>query len=104
MPSFCTLDGTRFEGVLAREYLSKKKDGGFINLDNKEITETHWTSLFFDKNIPAYFDYFIIEYIWQEVLKKDKSLTTYLEYNMMVTLYVDFIVLYLHNICPQERL
>ena len=48
-----------------------------INLHDKNSKETHWVSIFIDKNIAVYFDSFGIEYIPQEVLSKikDKSIT-----------------------------
>ena len=54
------------------------KNGAYIiNLDDKNSKETHWVSLFIDKNLAVYFDSFGIEYIPQEVLNKikDKSIT-----------------------------
>ena len=47
-----------------------------INFDDKKYKETHWVSLFIDRNGPGYFDSFGIEYIPQEVIKKfrDKSI------------------------------
>ena len=48
-----------------------------INLDDKSSKETHWVSLFIDRNLAVRFDSFEIEYISQEVLNKikDKSIT-----------------------------
>ena len=48
-----------------------------IKLDDKKSKETHWVSLFIDRNLAVYFDSFRIEYIHQEVLNKikDKSIT-----------------------------
>ena len=48
-----------------------------INFDDKNSKETHWVSLFIDKNTAAYIDCFDIEYIPQEVLSqiKDKYIT-----------------------------
>ena len=48
-----------------------------INLDDKKSKETHWVSLFIDRNTAVYFDSFGTEYIPQEVLNKirDKSIT-----------------------------
>ena len=39
--------------------------------------ETHWVSLFIDRNTVVYFDSFEIKYIFQEMLNKvsDKSIT-----------------------------
>ena len=39
----------------------------------KTIKRTHQVSLFIDRNTAAYFDFFGIEYIPQEVLKKIKD-------------------------------
>ena len=33
-----------------------------INLDDKNSKETHWVSLFIDRNLAVYFDYFGIEH------------------------------------------
>ena len=41
-----------------------------INLHDKKIKATHWISLFTDRNTAVYFQFFGIEYIPQEVLKK----------------------------------
>ena len=46
-----------------------------INLDDKNSKGTHWVSLFIETNTALYFDSFGIEYIPQEVLSKDKSIT-----------------------------
>ena len=66
-----------------------------INLHDKQSKETHWVSLFIDRNTAVYFDSFGIEYIPKEVSNKikDKSITTYLEYNLMILLCVDFLLL-----------
>ena len=47
------------------------------NLDDKDSKETHWVSLFIDRNTAVYFDSFEIEYIPQDLLSKikDKSIT-----------------------------
>ena len=55
-------------------------------------------SLLFDRNSAVYFDSFGTEYVSQNVFKKSKiniSLTTYLEYNVIILLCTDFIVLLL---------
>ena len=44
-----------------------------INLDDKKSKETHWVSLFIDRNTAVYFDSFGTEYIPQEVLNKIKD-------------------------------
>ena len=48
-----------------------------INIDDKKGKGAHWVSLFIDKSLAVYFDYFGVEYIPQEVLNKirDKSIT-----------------------------
>ena len=48
-----------------------------INFDDKQGKETHWVSLFIDRNTALYFHTIRIEYISQEVLRKikDKSST-----------------------------
>ena len=68
----------RFNDVFSRNNLPEIKDGAyFINLDGKNNKETHWVSLFIDKNTAVYFDSFGIEYISQDKLDKisDKSIT-----------------------------
>ena len=48
-----------------------------INLDDKKSNETHWISLFIDRNTAVYFDSFGMNYIPLEVLNNigDKSIT-----------------------------
>ena len=48
-----------------------------INLDDEKSKETHWLSLFINKNTAVYFDSFGVEYIPPEVRNKtkDKSIT-----------------------------
>ena len=54
----------RFNGVFSRDNLPRIKDGAYvINLDDKQNKETHWVSLFIDKNTAVYFDSFRTEYI-----------------------------------------
>ena len=61
----------RINGVFSRNNLSRIKDGAYvINLDDRNSKGTHWVSLFIDKNIAIYFDFFGIEYIPQEVLNQ----------------------------------
>ena len=64
----------------------------------KKCKETHWVSLFIDRNTAIYFDSFEIEFIPQEVLNKIREInqlhTIYLEYKIMNLLYVDFILFY----------
>ena len=47
-----------------------------INLDYKKRKGIYWVSLFIDRNTPAYFDSFEIEYIYQKILNRvrDKSI------------------------------
>ena len=64
--------------LFQKNNLPRIKDGVYvINLDDKNSKETHWVSLFIDRNTAIYFDSFGIEYIPQEVLNKieDKSIT-----------------------------
>ena len=76
----------------SRDNLPRVKDGAnIINLDDKQSKETHWVSLFIDGKAAVYFDIFATEYIPQDVLYQ--SLITDLEYNLIVLLCVDFIVL-----------
>ena len=52
----------------SRNNLPRIKDGPYvINLDDKKSQETHWVSLFMDRNTA---DSFGIEYIPQEVINK----------------------------------
>ena len=44
-----------------------------MNFDDKNSKGTHWASLFIDKNVAVYFDYFGIHYIPQEVLSKIRN-------------------------------
>ena len=47
-----------------------------INADDKKKSKgTHWVSLFIDRVIAVCFDTSGIEYITQQVLSKDKSIT-----------------------------
>ena len=64
----------KFNGVLSRDNLPGIKEGVYVvNLNDKQSKETHWVSLFIDKNTVLYFDSFGIEYIPQEVLRKIKD-------------------------------
>ena len=54
-------------------YLEQKDGAYVINLDDKNSKGTYWVSLFINKNIAIYFDFFGIEYIPQEVLGKIKN-------------------------------
>ena len=61
----------RFDGVFTRNNFPKIKDEVYvINLDDEVSKETHWISLFIDKNVAIYFNCFGIEYIPQELLDK----------------------------------
>ena len=61
-------------GVISRDNLPRIKDGKYvINIDDKNSKGTHWVSLFINKNTAAYFDYFGIEQIPQEVINKIKD-------------------------------
>ena len=57
--------------------------------------ETDWVLLFIAKNTAVYFDSFGIEYI---------PPTIYLEYNLIIILCANFIVLLWLNLCMQEKL
>ena len=43
-----------------------------INLDNKKSNETHWDSLFIDRNTAVYFDFFRIEYWIDSYISHDE--------------------------------
>ena len=46
-------------------------DGLYVtNLDDKNSKRSHWVSLFIDRNLAVYFDFFGIEYIPQNILNK----------------------------------
>ena len=63
----------RFNDVFSRNNFRKIKNGAYvINRDDKKKKSkgTHWISLFIDKNVAVYFDFFRIECIPQEVLNK----------------------------------
>ena len=53
------------------------KDGVYVinvnDKQSKESKETYQISLFIGRYAPAYFDYFVIEYIPQELLSKNKE-------------------------------
>ena len=57
------------------KYLEQNLD--VINLNEENGEGTHWVSLYIEKNTAVSFDFFGIEYIPQEVLKKiqGKSIT-----------------------------
>ena len=68
----------KFYGGLSRNSLPRIKNEVYvIDLDNKKSKETHWVSLFIDRNTAVCFDSFGIECIPQKVLNKirDKSIT-----------------------------
>ena len=60
---------SRFNGVISRNNLpKKKKDGAYIiNLDEHADVGTHWIALFCKKNEIVYFDSFDVEYIPEEI-------------------------------------
>ena len=71
---------------------------GYNNMNHVDINvETHWVSLFIDRNIAVYFDSFEIEYIFHKKYeaksKMNQSLTRYLEYSLMILLCANCIVL-----------
>ena len=66
-----------FNSVFLRNRFPKIKDrANVINPSDKKSKGTHWVSLFIDRNIAVYFDFFGID-IPQEVLNKiiEKSIT-----------------------------
>ena len=68
----------------------------FVNHHEKECKKTDWVLLFIYINTAVYFDSFQIEYIPEDVLNKirDKSIThSIIEYNLMIPLYVYFVVM-----------
>ena len=81
---------------MTRNILPRTKDGAYVlNLDAKNSKKTHWVLLFIYKNTAVYFDFFRIEHISQEVLKKLKInhiLTKCLGYKIKNLLCVDSIV------------
>ena len=82
----------RYNGIFSKNSVCKIKDEAYVtNLDYKTSKRRYWVSLFFDKNLAIYFDFFAIEYIPKEVLNKikDKSITIYFEYKIMNLLCVD---------------
>ena len=57
----------KFNYVYSRNNLSKIKDGAYIvNLDEYESIGTHWTALYVNAKIVAYFDSFGVEHIPKE--------------------------------------
>ena len=67
-----------FNDVFSRNNFPRIKDGAYvINLNDSKSQGTHWISLFIDRNITLYFDFFGIEYLLLEVLNniRDKSIT-----------------------------
>ena len=56
------MNDCRFNDVYSRNYLPRIKDGAHVlNLDEKQGKETHWLSLFMERNTVVYFDTFQIE-------------------------------------------
>ena len=79
----------RFDGVFLRDNLSRKKEGEyFINLDDKQIKETHWLSVLIDRNAAVYFASFQLEDAPKDVLNTIKDKSTHPDYSIMY----DFIV------------
>ena len=76
-----------------------------INVDDKQSNETHWGSLFINKGKAVYFDSFANEYISEEAKSKiNQSHTVYLEYKIIILLWLNFVVLLPKNIWLQENL
>ena len=66
----------RFDGVFSKKNSSRIKHGAFlINLDDKKSKGRHWVTLLIDRNKVVYFLSFETQYILQEILNKDKSIT-----------------------------
>ena len=68
-----------FNGVYARDTLSKRKDGAYIiNLDKYESIGTHWIALFVNAENVKYFDSFGVEYMSKEIRKfiRNKNIIT----------------------------
>ena len=61
----------RFNGVFSRDNLSNTiKNGAYvINLDEYHDIGTHWTALYVNNKIVAYFDSFGVEHIPKEIMK-----------------------------------
>ena len=56
------MNDCRFNDVYSRNYLPRIKDGAHVlNLDDKQGKETHWLSLFMERNTVVYFDTFQME-------------------------------------------
>ena len=65
----------RFNDVYSRNYLPRIKDGAHVlNLDEKQGKETHWLSLFMERNTVVYFDTFQIECSPSKKTKTKKTL------------------------------
>ena len=64
-----------------------------INLNDKQSKETHWLSLFIDRNTVVYYDSFGLEYILQSILNKvkDKSINHYVV-NRIIRLYSKYVI------------
>ena len=63
----------RVSEAFSRNNLPRIKDGVYaINLNDKKSKETHWVSVFIDRNAVVYFDSFGTEYIPLEVLHKSR--------------------------------
>ena len=62
-----------FNDVFSRDISPGIKNREYVNnLDEKQNKETHWVSLFIDRNTAVYFDSFGYEYISQGILRKIK--------------------------------
>ena len=67
------MNDCRFNDVYSRNYLPRIKDGAHVlNLDEKQGKETHWLSLFMERNTVVYFDTFQIECSPSKKKKKKK--------------------------------
>ena len=67
----CYKNEPRFNGIYSRNNLPKtiKKEAYVINLDEYEITGTHWVSLFVKPKYTVYFDSFGVEHFPKEINK-----------------------------------
>ena len=62
-----------FNGLYSRNDLPEIKDGAHLAKFQYQRKQTHWISLFVDKEIAVCFDYFGIEYNLPEILNKIKD-------------------------------
>ena len=64
----CYQKEPKFNGVYARNKLSKIKDGAYIiNLDEYESIGTHWIALYMNAENVTYFDSFGVEHVPKEI-------------------------------------